>query len=151
MAKRPLHRAKNSLTCFKRILTNQAHATPSAEKETVNGVENHISSAGTGDSARSPTASPPTTPNPSPDSHHKLHLALETPSHQPSATRCLYTDVHTRHTHGPEGLISGPGAGPWTRSQGGRQSGGETPSGEVSRPNRTDQHGCGPAPAPALW
>lgn len=48
MAKRPLHRAKNSLTCFKRILTNQAHTTPSAEKEIVNGAENHISSAGTG-------------------------------------------------------------------------------------------------------
>lgn len=31
--KRSLGRAKNSLSCFKRILTNQAHITPSAEKK----------------------------------------------------------------------------------------------------------------------
>ena len=46
MADRPLHRAKNSLPCLKRALTNQEHTTPSAGK--VNGAENHISSAGPG-------------------------------------------------------------------------------------------------------
>lgn len=139
MAKRPLHRAKNSLTCFKRA--HQADTTPSAEKEKVSGAENHIDSAGTGTLRGSQP--------PHPQAPQIPVLA--------SITNCAQLSKHSPISPAPRGtctqmcaqMCTGYTHGPWVQSQdqepdrdsepnisvggrGGRRSRGETPSSEVS-------------------